>query len=52
MTVFVQNKSGIIHETTEEIASDLVGRGDVTYVSDTNASKEVVYKKTKSKEAE
>lgn len=51
MTVFVQNKSGIVHETTEAIARDLVGRGEVVYVSEPEKAKEEpTPKKEKAKE--
>lgn len=39
MSVFVKNKAGVIHETTEEIASELVGRGDLVYVDAPKAEK-------------
>ena len=34
MSVFVKNKSGIIHETTVAIAEELVGRGELVYVQE------------------
>ena len=34
MTVFVKNKAGVVHETTEAIAEELVGRGELVYVQE------------------
>jgi len=34
MTVFVKNKAGVVHETTEAIATELVGRGELTYIQE------------------
>lgn len=45
-TVFVQNKFGVIHETTEAIAKDLVGRGELEYVSEPKKAKEEPTTKT------
>lgn len=30
-TVFIENKSGVIHETTESIAKYMVGQGECVY---------------------